>query len=70
MSKVGVADANVDHGGGRLTADLDMAGGALAMLRPGRTRPVAVVGLGADSIEAPGYRREVRSSQVSIFFPI
>jgi hypothetical protein len=52
-----------------LSADVDGAADALAMLRPGRTEPVAVVGNGADQVRAPGYAREVRSPVVVIFTP-
>jgi hypothetical protein len=52
-----------------LSADLDGADDALAMLRPGRSEPVAVVGNGADQVRAPGYAREVRSPVVVIFTP-
>lgn len=40
-----------------LSADLDNADDAFALLRPGRTEPVAVVGNGADQVRAPGYDR-------------
>lgn len=52
-----------------LSADVDTADDALALLRPGRTEPVAVVGNGADQVRAPGYDREVRSPVVVVFTP-
>ncbi len=52
-----------------LSADVDNAADALALLRPGRTEPVAVVGNGADQVRAPGYDREVRSPVVVVFTP-
>lgn len=52
-----------------LSADVDTADDALALLRPGRIEPVAVVGDGADRVRAPGYEREVRSPVVVVFTP-
>ena len=53
-----------------LSADVDHAAEALALLRPGRTEPVAVVGNGADKVRARGYEREVRSPVVVVFTPV
>ena len=52
-----------------LSAEVDSAADALALLRPGRTQPVAVVGPGADGVRAPGWTREVRSPVVVVFTP-
>ncbi len=52
-----------------LSAEPATASEALALLRPGRTEPVAVVGPGADQVRAPGWTREVRSPVVVIFTP-
>jgi hypothetical protein len=52
-----------------LSAEPRTASRALALLRPGRTEPVAVVGNGADQVRAAGWRREVRSPVVVVFTP-
>ncbi len=52
-----------------LSAEPDEADDALALLRPGRTAPVAVVGPGADQVRADGWARDVRTPQVVIFTP-
>lgn len=52
-----------------LSADVADAPAALAVLRPGRTEPVAVVGNGADEVRAPGWERDVRSPVLVVFTP-
>ncbi|MBX3285084.1 MAG: hypothetical protein KF703_07050 [Actinobacteria bacterium] len=52
-----------------LSADVDTAADALAMLRPGRTEPVAVVGNGADQVDVLGWQRDVWSPVVVVFTP-
>ncbi|HRW37188.1 MAG TPA: hypothetical protein P5254_05785 [Aquihabitans sp.] len=53
-----------------LAADGDDAiADALELLRPGRTAPVAVVGPGADAIEADGWEREVLSPVAVVLTP-
>lgn len=53
-----------------LSAEQKTAPVALAMLRPGRTRPVLVIGGGADRVRAPGYRRTVIAKDEVSFLPV
>ncbi|MEZ5182887.1 MAG: hypothetical protein R2702_13610 [Acidimicrobiales bacterium] len=52
-----------------LAADDDGIEEALALLRPGRTAPVAIVGPGADQVEVEGWTREVLSPVTVVLTP-
>ncbi|MCU1496691.1 MAG: hypothetical protein JWM47_644 [Acidimicrobiales bacterium] len=52
-----------------LSAEVDSAPRALAMLRPGREHDVILVGHGADRVRAPGYDREVVRPDRVVFTP-